>query len=49
MGTHKKSNAEVRKKKYAAQFARTEANRKRKLAKHVKNHPNDLQAKKKVG
>ena len=33
MGTHKSSNHDARKKKYTAQFARTEANKKRNIAK----------------
>lgn len=33
MGTHSKSNKEIRKRKYAEQFARTEANKKRKAEK----------------
>ena len=33
MGLHSKSNKEVRKKKYAEQFAKTEANKKRKADK----------------
>lgn len=33
MGDHHKSNKEVRKRKYAEQFARTTANKKRKEAK----------------
>lgn len=48
MGTHSKSNQAVRKAKATAQFAETDANRKRKLAKHIKAHPNDLQAPTKV-
>lgn len=39
-----KSNP-TRKAKYAAQYARTEANKKRKLAKHVRKYQNDEQAK----
>lgn len=35
MGTHNKSNREVRKRKYAEQFARTEANKKRKAEKRA--------------
>lgn len=42
MGVHRKSNKESRKRKYAEQFFRTEANKKRRQAKHKKNHPNDL-------
>ena len=33
MGDHHKSNREARKRKYAEQFARTEANKKRKAEK----------------
>ncbi len=33
MGLHSKSNKEVRKRKYQEQFARTEANKKRKAEK----------------
>ena len=33
MGDHHKSNKEVRKRKYAEQFAKTEANKKRKALK----------------
>lgn len=33
MGDHHKSNKEVRKRKYADQFAKTEANKKRKALK----------------
>jgi len=36
MGDHHKSNKEVRKRKYAEQFARTEANKKRKAIKRTK-------------
>lgn len=36
MGTHSKSNRETRKKKYQEQFARTEANKKRKAEKRKK-------------
>lgn len=35
---------EAKKRKIAAQPARTEANRKRKLAKHIREFPNDKQA-----
>lgn len=45
MGTHKKSNGTTRKAKYERQKAITEVNRKRKLEKHIKNHPNDSVAK----
>jgi hypothetical protein len=44
MGQHRKADGAKRKEKYARQVARTEANKKRKLAKHIKNHPNDGQA-----
>ena len=40
MGTHKKSNHDARKKKYTSQFARTEANKKRNLAKMMTQNPN---------
>ena len=36
MGTHSKSNREVRKRKYAEQFARTAENKKRKAEKREK-------------
>lgn len=36
MGLHSKSNKEVRKRKYAAQFERTAANKKRKAEKREK-------------
>ena len=36
MGTHTKSNREVRKRKYAEQFAKTAANKKRKAEKREK-------------
>lgn len=36
MGLHSKSNKEVRKRKYAEQFAKTEANKKRKALKREK-------------
>lgn len=45
MGTHHKSDTAVRKRKAQDQFAKTDANRKRKLFKHIKKQPNDLQAK----
>lgn len=39
MGTHSKSNKEVRKRKYAEQFAKTAENKKRKAKKRAKqNH-----------
>ncbi len=39
----KKSNPD-KKAKYSAQYARTEANKKRKLTKHAVKNPNDKQA-----
>ena len=36
MGLHHKSNKETRKRKYAEQFAKTEANKKRKAQKRAK-------------
>lgn len=39
MGSHKSSNHEVRKKKYTAQFAKTEANKKRNIAKMKMANP----------
>lgn len=36
MGDHHKSNREVRKRKYAEQFARTAENKKRKAEKRIK-------------
>lgn len=36
--------SKVRKSKYTAQYDRTHKNRKRKLAKHIKNFPNDKKA-----
>ena len=47
MGTHKSSNHDARKKKYTAQFARTEANKKRHLAKMKAENPNYPERKKK--
>lgn len=44
MGTHHKSDKEARKKHFAAQFMRTELNKKRKLEKHIRKHPNDKQS-----
>lgn len=38
MGLHSKSNKETRKKKYAAQFERTVANKKRKAEKRAKKY-----------
>ena len=40
MGAHKSSNHDARKKKYTAQFARTEANKKRNIAKMKAANPN---------
>lgn len=40
MSQHKSSNHEARKKKYTAQFARTEANKKRNIAKLKMANPN---------
>lgn len=40
MGSHKSSDHDARKKKYAAQFARTEANKARHIAKMKKLNPN---------
>ncbi len=40
MGTHHKSNKEVRKRKYAEQFARTAENKKRKAEKRQKKLKN---------
>lgn len=40
MGTHKSSNHEARKKKYTAQFARTEATKKKNIEKMKKQNPN---------
>lgn len=39
MGTHKSSNHDARKKKYTAQFARTEANKKRNIGKMMAENP----------
>lgn len=39
MGTHKSSNHDARKKKYTAQFAKTEANKKRNIAKMMADNP----------
>ena len=46
MGTHHKSKKETRKRKYTEQFSKTEANKKKKLDKHISKHPNDLVARK---
>ena len=40
MGTHKASNHDARKKKYTAQFARTEVNKKRNIEKLKAANPN---------
>lgn len=40
MGCHKASDHEARKRKYAAQFIRTEANKKKHIAKMKKDNPN---------
>lgn len=40
MGTHKASDHDARKKKYTAQFARTEANKKRNIEKMKAANPN---------
>lgn len=40
MGAHKSSNHDARKKKYTAQFARTEANKKRNINKMKEANPN---------
>lgn len=40
MGLHSKSNKEVRKRKYAEQFAKTVQNKKRKALKREKNSIN---------
>lgn len=40
MGTHKSSNHEARKRKYTAQFTRTEANKKRNIEKLKAANPN---------
>lgn len=39
MGTHKASNHDARKKKYTAQFARTELNKKRNINKMMADNP----------
>lgn len=39
MGAHKASNHDARKRKYASQFARTEANKKRNIAKMMADNP----------
>ena len=40
MGVHRKSDRDARKKKYTAQFSRTEANKKRNIAKLKMTNPN---------
>lgn len=40
MGSHKSSNHDARKKKYTAQFPRTEANKKRNINKMKLANPN---------
>lgn len=40
MGTHKSSNHDARKKKYTAQFARTERNKQHNIAKMKLANPN---------
>lgn len=40
MGQHRKSNHDARKKKYTAQFSRTEANKKRNIEKMKNANPN---------
>lgn len=40
MGAHKSSNHDARKKKYTAQFTRTEANKKRNINKMKLANPN---------
>ena len=40
MGVHRKSDRDARKKKYTAQFARTEANKKRNITKMKEANPN---------
>lgn len=42
MGQHHKSNREKRKRKYAEQFAKTEANKKRKAEKRKKKYENKV-------
>jgi ribosomal protein S15P/S13E len=46
MGVHNKSDKEVRKRKAQNQFAKTAINKIKKLKKHIKRQPNDLQSKK---
>ena len=45
MGVHRKSDKDARKKKYTAQFSRTEANKKRNIAKLKIANPNWLEKK----
>ena len=40
MGVHRKSDRDARKKKYTNQFSRTEANKKRNIAKMKAANPN---------
>lgn len=40
MGAHRKSNHDTRKKKYTAQFSRTERNKQRNIAKMKAANPN---------
>ena len=40
MGTHKSSDGAARKAKYQRQFTRTEANKKKHIAKMMKDNPN---------
>ena len=40
MGQHRKSDHDARKKKYTSQFSRTEANKKRNIAKLKEANPN---------
>jgi len=40
MGVHRKSDRDTRKKKYSNQFSRTEANKKRNIAKLKEQNPN---------
>lgn len=45
MAGRKMRSRPARKEKYKKQYDITEANKKRKLAKHIKHNPNDAQAK----
>lgn len=47
MGTHKSSNHDARKKKYTAQFLKTERNKQRNIAKMKEANPNWPQRKEK--